>query len=83
MSLYPLDTIKTRLQTAEGFVRAGGFKGIYRGLNVAALGSWPGGALFFCTYDTFKSQLPIVFPFISHDALHMISSSFGELVSFI
>ena len=29
IALYPLDTIKTRLQSAEGFIRSGGFKGVH------------------------------------------------------
>lgn len=44
VALFPLDTVKTRLQSAEGFWRSGGFRGIYRGLSVAAAGSAPGGA---------------------------------------
>jgi len=40
VSLYPIDTIKTRLQAPEGFAKAGGFRGVYRGLSVAAWG-WP------------------------------------------
>ncbi len=80
MSLFPLDTIKTRcvvccahlgcldryppppaipsssppmpsihhpqnrLQSSEGFWKAGGFRGIYKGLGAAAAGSAPGGA---------------------------------------
>jgi solute carrier family 25 S-adenosylmethionine transporter 26 len=43
ISLYPLDTIKTRLQAPNGFLKSGGFKGLYKGLNVTALGSAPGG----------------------------------------
>lgn len=39
IALYPLDTVKTRLQSAQGFVKSGGFKGIYKGLGVAALGN--------------------------------------------
>jgi solute carrier family 25 S-adenosylmethionine transporter 26 len=41
--LFPLDTLKTRLQSVEGFARAGAFTGIYRGLLSAALGSAPAG----------------------------------------
>jgi len=41
--LFPLDTIKTRMQSAEGFFKAGGFKRIYSGLGSAAAGSAPGG----------------------------------------
>ena len=55
--LFPLDTLKTRLQAAEGFLRSGGFKGIYKGLSAAAVGSIPGAALFFGAYDTSKRYL--------------------------
>jgi len=54
VSLFPIDTIKTRCQAKEGFFAAGGFKGIYRGLGAAAMGSAPGAALFFSTYETVK-----------------------------
>ena len=47
----PIDTLKTRLQSAEGFFKAGGFRGIYSGLSAAALGSAPGAALFFDIRD--------------------------------
>jgi len=44
--LFPLDTIKTRLQSAEGFQKSGGFKGIYAGLKSAVAGSAPSGKPF-------------------------------------
>ena len=31
ISLFPLDTIKTRLQSKQGFIAAGGFRNIYSG----------------------------------------------------
>ncbi len=43
VSLFPLDTLKTRAQSQQGFFKAGGFKGVYQGLGPAALGSFPGG----------------------------------------
>lgn len=52
VSLYPLDTIKTRLQSSQGFWKTGGFKGVYNGLGSAALGSAPASALFFSTCKT-------------------------------
>lgn len=52
--LFPLDTIKTRLQSAEGFRAAGGFRNIYKGLGSAAVGSAPSAALFFTTYEYCK-----------------------------
>lgn len=57
VSLFPLDTVKTRLQSKQGFVKAGGFNGIYRGLGPAALGSAPGAAVFFTTYNLTKTFL--------------------------
>jgi len=42
-ALYPLDTIKTRLQSRTGFYAAGGFRGIYSGLTAVIIGSAPSG----------------------------------------
>eukprot|EP01147_Barroeca_monosierra_P006655 gene6655-9434_t len=52
--LYPIDTVKTRLQSSQGFFKAGGFRGVYRGLSSAALGSAPAAACFFASYEGTK-----------------------------
>ncbi|MCJ1365245.1 S-adenosylmethionine transporter [Acarospora aff. strigata] len=57
LSLYPIDTLKTRLQSSQGFRSAGGFRGIYAGVGSALVGSAPGAALFFVTYESCKSAL--------------------------
>ena len=57
LSLYPIDTLKTRLQSSRGFWASGGFSGIYRGVGSAFAGSAPGAALFFVTYDGAKRKL--------------------------
>ena len=57
VALYPLDTIKTRLQSPQGFLKAGGFRGVYKGLGAAAVGSAPGASLFFVTYEGTKNAL--------------------------
>ncbi|KAH7054431.1 mitochondrial carrier domain-containing protein [Macrophomina phaseolina] len=57
LSLFPLDTLKTRLQASEGFIASGGFRGIYRGIGSTVVGSAPGAALFFVTYDSVKRAL--------------------------
>jgi len=57
LSLYPIDTLKTRLQTSSGFFAAGGFRGVYRGVGSALVGSAPGAALFFAVYDGTKRAL--------------------------
>lgn len=43
-ALFPLDTLKTRLQSPDGFVKSGGFRGVYSGLGAAILGSAPTGS---------------------------------------
>jgi solute carrier family 25 (mitochondrial S-adenosylmethionine transporter), member 26 len=87
IALYPIDTIKTRLQAPVGFWKAGGFGGIYRGLGATATGSGPGAALFFCTYEAIK---PIVFRQLEthgYDAeeyayiSHMVAASSAEAVA--
>jgi Mitochondrial carrier protein len=40
---YPIDSIKTRLQSDHGFYKAGGFRGIYNGVGSVIVGSAPGG----------------------------------------
>ncbi|KAI0850065.1 mitochondrial carrier [Daldinia vernicosa] len=57
LSLFPLDTLKTRLQSRDGFFPSGGFRGIYRGVGSAVVGSAPGAAFFFCTYEGVKGVL--------------------------
>ena len=51
-TLFPLDTVKTRLQTAQGFAKSGGFSKLYSGIGPVLAGSVPGGALFFLSYET-------------------------------
>ena len=57
LSLYPIDTLKTRLQSKQGFVAAGSFHGVYRGVSVVTISSIPCGALFFSGYDWSKARL--------------------------
>ncbi|XP_052901692.1 S-adenosylmethionine mitochondrial carrier protein homolog [Anopheles moucheti] len=79
--LFPIDTIKTRLQSERGFVASGGFRGVYKGLAPTAAGSAPTSALFFCTYETMKSHLR---QHAAHGQLpyvHMMSAAVAEVVA--
>ncbi|KAG0142582.1 hypothetical protein CROQUDRAFT_67087 [Cronartium quercuum f. sp. fusiforme G11] len=79
---YPLDTLKTRLQSQAGFVASGGFRGVYRGLGSVAVGSAPGAALFFTTYEQVKNVwLPTLLPNLSDPTVHVISASLGEIAA--
>ncbi|TFK27573.1 S-adenosylmethionine transporter [Coprinopsis marcescibilis] len=76
---FPIDTIKTRLQSSQGFIKSGGFNGIYKGVGSVVVGSAPGAAVFFATYDTMKRTLPF------RDTLapinHMLAASAGEVAA--
>ena len=74
VSLFPIDTVKTRLQSPQGFIGAGGFNGIYRGLAAAAAGSVPGAALFFSTYEFTKHAVGVESVWG-----HVAAASLGEL----
>ncbi|XP_051483118.1 S-adenosylmethionine mitochondrial carrier protein isoform X5 [Apus apus] len=79
--LFPLDTVKTRLQSPQGFRKAGGFRGIYAGVPSAAIGSFPNAAAFFITYENVKSVLhPGSASYLS-PATHMVAASLGEVVA--
>uniref|UniRef100_A0A914W6T9 Mitochondrial carrier protein PET8 n=1 Tax=Plectus sambesii TaxID=2011161 RepID=A0A914W6T9_9BILA len=79
MTLYPLDTIKTRLQAEAGFAASGGFKRIYAGLPSVAIGSAPGAALFFCTYEMIKA---VMADYHANSSIsHMAAASCGEVMA--
>ena len=81
VALFPLDTIKTRLQSPHGFLKAGGFRGVYKGLSAAAAGSAPSAALFFSTYEMGKQMLKNHAPNVPAPAAHMIAAAAGETVA--
>ncbi|RPB21525.1 mitochondrial carrier [Terfezia boudieri ATCC MYA-4762] len=77
-TLFPLDTLKTRLQSRSGFLSSGGFRHIYSGLGPVVLFSAPSAALFFVTYDTTKRLRPLP---SSSAGTHMVAASLGELAA--
>uniref|UniRef100_A0A6U3AY07 Mitochondrial carrier protein n=1 Tax=Entomoneis paludosa TaxID=265537 RepID=A0A6U3AY07_9STRA len=82
VALFPIDTIKTRLQAPGGFWKAGGFRNIYHGLGAVALGSAPGAALFFSTYEQSKGVLAGWEVMGNNDSLvHMTAASMGEFMA--
>ncbi|VDM83958.1 unnamed protein product [Strongylus vulgaris] len=87
LGLYPLDTIKTRLQSKQGFFAAGGFKHIYSGMGSVAIGSAPGAALFFMTYRSvnglFRKESSYLFclQLIADSLVHAFSATIAEVVA--
>ncbi|KAK6438308.1 S-adenosylmethionine transporter [Oleoguttula sp. CCFEE 5521] len=80
-SLFPLDTLKTRLQSAPGFFASGGFKGVYSGIGSAIVGSAPGAALFFVTYDSVKRSVAERNGGHVGAGGHMLAASLGEVAA--
>ncbi|OXG47922.1 solute carrier family 25 (mitochondrial S-adenosylmethionine transporter), member 26 [Cryptococcus neoformans] len=79
---FPLDTVKTRIQSSAGFWSSGGFKGVYRGVGSVGLGSAPGASAFFVTYEALKKRLPKYQVFADNSSLtHMAAASGAEYVS--
>ena len=91
--LFPLDTVKTRIQSSQGFLKAGGFRGVYHGVGSVGLGSAPGGetsvsefisviklslaAAFFVTYEALKARLPAFLPSLLSPAWNHLLSASG------
>ena len=81
VALYPLDTLRTRLQSPQGFAAAGGFKGVYNGCLATALGAAPGAAMFFSAYESMKPRLRTLFGGEDHPLVHSISAATGEVAA--
>ena len=80
--LFPLDTLKTRLQAANGFWKSGGFRGVYKGMGSVAVGSMPSAAVFFVTYEKFKLMWHNNGYHLGPAAMgHSVASSCGEILA--
>lgn len=94
-SIFPLDTIKSRVQ-AEDFKerfpnRQGLYKGLWQGFGPVVLATLPSAALFFTTYENAKvyltsSSTPIIGSYVASDpravALgHTAASAIAELAA--
>jgi len=79
LTLYPVDTVKTRMQAPGGFSAARGFRGIYRGISSVIVGSAPGAATFFTVYETAKYQLE---PYVQSELQkYLLAASMGEAMA--
>ena len=84
LTIFPIDSIKTRMQSGDGFFKSGGFRHLYRGVSAVFLSSAPDAALFFGTYETLKIVLAKYAPKgidESHPITHFCSSAAAELVA--
>ncbi|SPO22056.1 related to PET8 protein, member of the mitochondrial carrier (MCF) family [Ustilago trichophora] len=86
--IYPLDTLKTRLQAPDYATRfpsgRGLYGGLYQGVGSVIIATLPAAGLFFTTYEQTKSVLASSSSPLANapPALsHMLASSTAELVS--
>ena len=81
--LFPLDTVKTRLQSEVGFKKSGAFKGLYSGLLSVVMGSAPSAAIFFLAYETTKDCLGshVSASNAYQAASHMVAATCGDITS--
>ncbi|XP_058111343.1 S-adenosylmethionine carrier 1, chloroplastic/mitochondrial isoform X2 [Magnolia sinica] len=79
-ALYPIDTIKTRLQAARG----GGqilWKGLYSGLAGNLAGVLPASAIFIGVYEPTKQKLLKIFPENLSAFAHLTAGAIGGAAS--
>lgn len=92
--MYPLDTIKTRIQspdykklyTDNGKANKALFRGLYQGIGSIILVTLPSSGAFFTTYEALKYTLNDAMPpnstlFMPQPVINAVSSGGAELVS--
>jgi solute carrier family 25 (mitochondrial S-adenosylmethionine transporter), member 26 len=92
--LYPLDTIKTRIQASIkssvgkeagflGHIRNSNWKGLYTGVSLNLI-SLPTGIIYFVIYDTINHHFKDLFENTSHVSLcHMGAGTMAEVATLI
>lgn len=79
-ALYPIDTIKTRLQAAHGEEKLV-FKGLYSGLAGNLAGVLPASALFVGVYEPVKQTLSRIFPENLSALAHFTAGAIGGIAA--
>lgn len=92
--VYPLDTIKTRIQspdykklyTENGRVNKALFRGLYQGITSIILVTLPSSGAFFTTYEALKYSINDLIPpnstlYMPQPVINAVSSGGAELVS--
>ncbi|XP_030463344.2 S-adenosylmethionine carrier 1, chloroplastic/mitochondrial isoform X2 [Syzygium oleosum] len=79
-ALYPIDTIKTRLQAARGGGKIN-FNGLYSGLAGNLAGVLPASALFVGVYEPAKQKLLRMFPENLSALAHLTAGALGGVAA--
>jgi len=73
--MYPVDTIKTRLQMGQKLK----FDGLYKGVGESLTGQVPYGVLTFGSYEVYKKSLVKNFPNTKPVFLYALAAIFGDI----
>jgi solute carrier family 25 S-adenosylmethionine transporter 26 len=73
--MYPVDTIKTRMQMGKPFA----FDGLYRGVGGSLVGQVPYGVLTFGSYEIYKKYLLDRFPNVRPALVYALSAILGDV----
>ncbi|CAL5079824.1 unnamed protein product [Urochloa decumbens] len=79
-ALYPIDTIKTRLQAAQGGSKIQ-WKGLYAGIGGNIVGVLPASAIFVGVYEPAKKKLLEMFPENLSAIAHLTAGAIGGAAS--
>jgi len=75
--MYPIDTIKTRMQMKQG--DAFRVSGLYNGVTGSLVGQVPYGVLTFGSYEIYKQQLLNRFPNVKPALIYALSAILGDI----
>ena len=78
-AMYPVDTIKTRLQMGQTVLTGSGLGGLYRGISGSMLGQVPYGTLVFGSYEVYKEQLAARLPQLNLFGRTTLAAILGDL----
>eukprot|EP00929_Paragymnodinium_shiwhaense_P032573 TRINITY_DN18029_c0_g4_i1.p1 TRINITY_DN18029_c0_g4~~TRINITY_DN18029_c0_g4_i1.p1 ORF type:complete len:303 (+),score=22.19 TRINITY_DN18029_c0_g4_i1:57-965(+) len=80
LPLYPIDTLRTRLQAPNGLFANGGLRGIWSGYSTVLLMAMPTSGLFFVAYDTTQRYLQRRAPTVPALAIDASAASLAEIL---
>ncbi|RPA75082.1 mitochondrial carrier, partial [Ascobolus immersus RN42] len=80
--IYPLDTLKTRLQAERNVkLNRGLFRGLYQGVGSVIVATLPASGAFFTTYEHSTRLLTTAAPSVPTPFIHAGSSALAESIS--
>ena len=78
--MYPIDTIKTRVQLGQPLQQAANVQGLYQGVGGSLLGQVPYGVLTFGSYELYKPALRERLPdWVPNGVVYALSAVLGDV----